>query len=702
MSFLTATLFILMHRSALSHERLAAAVEQNRIQLALLPPLGRVRLEVTDFGADPSVITVSDVAIANALAACNEIVTPTYACDVHFAAGIYSLLESTTVTCGNLTNVEFCLPVGPITLSGDGPYSSVIEPGAGASATIFAGQTTAPLQGLVIHDLGFDNYRGSTKSSAGVDIALPLVNGASLYRLHFQGAYDAISLGVNDAQPGMHTSNVYIDSITSDNGAHCFLDLNGGNSYTFVSHVYAEANNALNSEVLCIPHQVVRVGGGLAGNAFGVNNFFLSDSNFEGFARGIPIEAFEFSFYNAVFSNLYLDTAIGGPSIEIMAIPRLDGGSTNVSNIRVTNSLFNSSSTACITYGQVTNVRMTNVTCNGAEPDTVPTPIFSPIPTPTPSITPTPAPTCAKQGDAPRGEAYVLYGGSATPGDGSISLTITAPNFSSKTYTQVPQTGDSTVGDVVARLVNQINTDNTLIGWPACSPLIQIDSIGPLVPIRSFSYGSGTVSFSAAAMSPLTLVQPTSTGTYAFSPSDVLRIDGHAATPQQLSVTTSSFSGASAASGMHLFGGSNITLSNDRMNGEGAPTNMYALTLDPSGTYSSVLFNADDVSLNGTSPPLVYSTPISGVSLTNVPAASPPVPLPSATATPGCGTTISNPFPFPVEVIVNGSYNHINKDNAPSVWPTGAFATVTLRVGETFAIGCVAGGSEPTLTWFAQ
>jgi hypothetical protein len=314
--------------------------------------LGRTRLTVTDFGADGTGATDARPGIQTAINSC----TSTAGCEIYFPPGAYALYTPPS----GASSVLSIPNTVPITLSGAGQLSSILEPtslsGAPVNYDIIGVGSGA--SGFTAHDFGVEVYPNPTPGAGGGAVFhMKSATASSIFNLALDGAYDIFDLG-DITQTTNVVDQTYIRSINSQNGNHCFLKLDGGVAHTFVRGIYAEANETTGSQIVCTPSSQVSS----TVTYPGVSSLYISDSSFEGFSRGFSFAAAQFNLHDLHFDNLYLDTAANGPSFELFVSP---GSSSSVSNIEISNSTLVSASTACVIHGGVNLVKLNNVSCDG-------------------------------------------------------------------------------------------------------------------------------------------------------------------------------------------------------------------------------------------------------------------------------------------------------------------------------------------------
>jgi Pectate lyase superfamily protein len=267
---------------------------------------GKGHLAVTDFGADNTGTTDARAGIQMAMNSCDS----TAGCDVYFPAGTYQLNTPPPGSTSVLT-----VPAGvPITLSGAGQGSSVLQPsGAAASGTYDILSVGTGSTGFSMHDLGM-TFAAIPLSGAAVRI--PSASAVSLLNLRIVGAYDDIALGQVGATMAQ-TLYTNIRGVNALNTKHCFLRLDGGVSDTYVRGSYALANAVTGSQIICSPSTQ-----GLG--FFGVQGLYLSNSTFSGFTRGLSFAAnmTQFSDLHFLYVTWTSSTAMAPGIIYVVSLVR--------------------------------------------------------------------------------------------------------------------------------------------------------------------------------------------------------------------------------------------------------------------------------------------------------------------------------------------------------------------------------------------
>jgi hypothetical protein len=528
--------------------------------------------------------------------------------------------------------------------------------------------------------------------------------GASLFNLHFHGGYDILELGQTNAMNNL-VQNPSIRGLTSENGNHCFARLDGGDSDVFIRGIYAEANNTLGSSILCIPSEDG------AGSGFGVNGLFISDSNFEGFTRGIAIPAYQLTFKNAVFDNLFIDNVANGPAFEVFLPPAAPG---RISDIRVSNSTLVSSSTACVIHGGARAVKLINDSCIGGQNAALPT------------ISP-----CATPSAAPRGYALVQVTGTAPTAPATETVSVTVAGTSA---TFVPSSGESAV-DVASDLGSTI-ASSSLSGTPSpgnpCPPLVPLQSYidvpsSTATPVIHYSIGPDIelYSYQALANSPTIAVSPmtgsgiklslpnsipTGSSPATFSPGDgiYVGIPSGSSTPYDITGVGVDSSYAEHGAGLHLQGGSAMTFTGNNLGGIPQTNSLYGVFVELGATYSAVLVQNNDLAVPspvGSYYPVFYNgTPTAfsanSLNLSDNVGYNPvgPPTAPTSTPAPTCGSAVANPYPFSVQVYVTGGFTDVKK-NGTLIYGTQTAGSVIVYLGggETLQVDC---STAPAITWF--
>jgi hypothetical protein len=169
------------------------------------------------------------------------------------------------------------------------------------------------------------------------------------------------------------------------------------------------------------------------------------------------------------------------------------------------------------------------------------------------------------------------------------------------------------------------------------------------------------------------------------------------------SITTSDFTGASAGSGIHFFSGANLTLADNHISGVVGPPNNWALYFDPSGIFSNIIVNGNDLTGNATAPAVTYPPTITGLYLANNAGFNPVGPIPTPYPTQSCGATITNPYPYAVDVNLNdGSGTMSVTKGGQLVAPAStSYAEVYLGVGQSYTLSSCS-ATPPTALWFGR
>jgi hypothetical protein len=570
----------------------------------------------------------------------------------------------------------------PITLEGPGNGSSSLEPAVYSAAPnydIIAVGNGAT--GFSIHDLGFVYPASAT---AGSVIHVPGASTSSFYNLRFVGAYDDIELGRDD-NAGTFVEYTNVRGISSLNGGHCFLRLDGGVADTYVRGTYAEANGALNSQILCLPSTL----GPLTQSKFGLRGLFISDSTFSGFARGFSIPANQTVVSDMVLDDLYIGTTIDGPAFELFLPP---GSPSTVSDIRVSNSMLQSAATACIIHGAATSVTLNSVVCNSgiasARPGPCPLPPY------------------------PRGFALVEINGSGTSTQ-SFTVNVTAPGMSgSATLTPTTALTAAQAASALGAVVNASSLVSTT-GCPLLIPVQSFNDHGPIVnnsignDIELFSYAWGStvtpaISVSTAGSGPLTITVPNVVST--FSPADGVYVGSPStSSPSNIAITGSSGINAANGAGLHVQGGASMVFTNNTFGDVSSPDE-YAVQVDTSAvSYTGIQFQNNSFA-NATVMPPVYFNPALGTTTGQVIRFSGNLgydPTGQQATPTVCGGTLINPYPFAAEVYISGAFTSVTKSGTTIYTGSGSAQNVAvwLGVGESIKISCT---TPPTVTWFGQ
>jgi hypothetical protein len=648
------------------------------VVLTLLAPaeagplnFGRQFIVVTDFGADPTGSTDSDLSVQTAINSCSSA-----GCTVYFPAGHYALLSVPALASSFLT-----IPSGvPVTLAGNGQGSSVLEPNISANADVV--QTAAGSTSFSMHDLGVSFGAVPT---GGATVRVISSMSTSLYDLSINGAYDAIALGQVGATTGQAIST-NIRGVNALNVQHCFLNLTGGVLDTYVRGSYAQAANSTTSQPACTPSTQ-------GTGAFGVNGLHVREARFVGFARGFDFAVNQAQLSNLLFDNVSLDNASGGPALELY-IP--SGSASLVSNVSVTNSSFQSSATACVLHGAVSAIHLRNVTCNGGAAGALPS-------------------SCAA---VPSSRGYAALSVSGTGGSGSpqtVSITVTPPLGSPRSAMVTVAPGESSSA-IASALGTMINT-STLVTGGGCPYLLPVAtyndatgidaSIGSEIELFSYEYGPGlTPAISASAGSGPVGISVLN-GATSFAAADGFFVGMPNATtfPTGVSIASSHASMALYGAGLHLQGASALLVSGSTF-GDPIAQNAYGVWVDgSSSSYSANLLQDNNLSNATTAAAYFGGGTGSGfgpnVQFSSNAGYNPPG---NKSASIGCSTTLINPFPFSVEVYISGPFSSIAK-NGTTIF-TGAFGitsndTVQLGANESITVTCTP-GPTPITAWFGE
>jgi hypothetical protein len=555
--------------------------------------LGRSFYNVTDFGADNTGLTDARPAIQAAINSCDTAV----GCEVHFPAGVYAIYTPAASASGVIT-----VPANvPITLSGSGQSSALIEPQSYAASPInYNIIYVAPgATGFTMHDLGVyiaGNLTPSNGAISGSILDLPAANTVSVVDSQFQGAYDAIELGQTNASSN-NTRNVNISAVTSQSGNHCFLRLDGGVVNTFIRGVYAEGGNMPNSAILCLPSS-----DNSSGSSSGVTGLYITGSIFRSFTRGITIPAWQLRFEHLYLDNLFIATANNGAAFEVFAPPNSPALTSELAEIRLSNSYLASAATACVVHGAASAIKMLNDTCVGGSPASLPTPcgsgtsqrgyamaeitgVGSPTQTisvtaGTPTVTVTfhpglgesasnmasdlgklinssalvtascPMPTPCATGPFPRGYALLELGSSGTT-TGTIGLHVTSPG--APTVSAAFMVGSSLSAEQIATGFGAAINASALV-TASCPPLVPLQtyatsvvgavgpdaSIGPDIELYSYAWGSSVtpqVTVTSYVNGPYVKLLGIAGPMSTFAPADSLYV-GTPSTPQPVTVGT--------------------------------------------------------------------------------------------------------------------------------------------------------------------
>jgi Pectate lyase superfamily protein len=632
------------------------------------------RVVVTAFGADNTGVADARPGIQAAINSCSTSV----GCDIYFPAGTYKLFTPPPSMSSVLT-----VPAGvPITIEGAGSGSAQIEPAIYTSAPnydILA--VSAGAAGFSMHDLGVSFV---AQAAGGSAIHIPTASTVSLFNLRFSGAYDDIELGQSSSS-GISVAYTNIRGITSLGSGHCFLRLDGGVSDTYVRGSYAEANGAANSQILCLPTSIG------SSTPFGVSGLFVSDSTFNGFARGFSFAANNTSFSDVVLDDLYVETTVAGPAFELFLPPN---STSIVTNVRVSNSTLESAATACVIHGAATAVRLSGVNCTSGVPST--------------------RPASCPAGSYPRGFALVEINGTGSSSQ-TFTVNVSAPGTSgSASFTA---TGSTTASSIASGLGAQINT-SSLVSTSTCPLLILVQTFNDAGPITDNSIGNDielfsyawstslapTISVSASGAGSYTITVPNATST--FAPVDGMYVGSTSASgPTGVTVADSSAINATYGAGAHLQGGSGLLFLGNSF-GDAIMQNMNAIQIDvPSVTYSETQFH--DNNLANSSGPAVVFNPALGTAIgQNIRFsgnfAYNPIGLQASTAT--CGMPVTNPYPFTIQAYISGVFASIAKSGSSTLYPGSSSpqnVAVLLGIGESLTINC-SGMTLPSVQWFGN
>jgi Pectate lyase superfamily protein len=644
---------------------------------------GETRLNVIAFGADNTGTNDSTASIQAAINSCDS----TVGCEIYFPPGAYIISPSPSSTSSPILTIPSAVP---ITLAGAGQLSSVLEatpPSGSASvnADIIAVGTGSI--GFTVHDLGVTVLPIPAGAIGGSIFHLTNATSTNFFNINVDGGYDIFRLG-DPTMTTMVVQKTYVRAFNSQSGNHCFMRLDGGVSDTYVRGVFAEANNAIGSQIICTPSSQVN-----GSNQYpGVSGLHVVDSSFEGFTRGLSFAAAQFNLQNLFFDNLYLDTAANGPSFEVFVPP---GSPSLVSNVHLSNSTIVSASTACVVHGSVAGVKLSNVTCDAGGGAYQPT-------------------GCMRTQKYPRGYALIEVSGRVT-GAGSASVTVT-PYGGTGITASVSLTLSESATNVANALGNAINT---MIATGSCPPIIAPQqfadyngsqtthySIGPDLELYSFQVGPTlTPSISATATPTSGIHVSVASGGTTFLPGDGIYVGSPTGTgPRNVVVFSTTAQRASSGVGLHLQGGSTLLFDSNHFGGA-ENLNVYGLQIDLTGlSYNDVQIQNNNLTNSATS--AVNFNP-------NLAAVSPgefsfsdnlgfdpygAAPAPGLT----CGAPFTNPFPFAAEVYISGTVGTVYK-NSTQLYGASSSETVTvfLGIGENITINCT-GGGLPAIQWYGE
>jgi hypothetical protein len=581
----------------------------------------------------------------------------------------------------------------PITLSGAGQLSSILEPtslsGAPVNYDIIGVGSGA--SGFTAHDFGVEVYPNPTPGAGGGAVFhMKSATASSIFNLALDGAYDIFDLG-DITQTTNVVDQTYIRSINSQNGNHCFLKLDGGVAHTFVRGIYAEANETTGSQIVCTPSSQVSS----TVTYPGVSSLYISDSSFEGFSRGFSFAAAQFNLHDLHFDNLYLDTAANGPSFELFVSP---GSSSSVSNIEISNSTLVSASTACVIHGGVNLVKLNNVSCDGGTGGILP-------------------PGCPP-GKTERGFALIDVSGTSNGGTAYVNAQTSA---TTSVNLAIPFSSSNSTADIASLIGAAINSSALVVGMVPCPTLVPVQvfsdlnssgmivshaSIGSELETYSYQWGAyPTISTSTSVGSGITVSVPNVVSTY--SPADGVYVGAPiGTTPSNVAVSASNAEKAQDGNGLHLQGGSALLFSGNHFGGS-ASNNVNSVEVDLSGiTYQNVQLQNNNLITTTRHGMAVFFNPATATNFGGLAFDSNlgfnPFGVTTQQPSISCGTTaIPNPFPFPVELDITGVFGPVMKGSTTIYGASAAQQTlpIFLGIGESFTIAC---SIAPNYTWFGE
>jgi hypothetical protein len=477
---------------------------------------------------------------------------------------------------------------------------------------------------------------------------------------------------------GTSISNINIRGVTSLSAQDCFLRLDGGVQDAYVRGSYAQGNSR-STAISCTPSVQ-----GSASGAFGVQGLYVAGSSFYGFARGFSFTASQSTISDIYLDDLYLAVVANGPGLEFFSPI---GSSSTFSNINVSNSTFQSASTACVLHGGAGGIRISNVTCSGSVP--------------------APVPAGCGSFSAARGFALVELSGTATSSQ-TVSITVNPGSITASTTTAVGETA----AQVATALGSAINASSLVTaGCPLLVPIETFndaagpsDSIGRDIEVYSYVWSpttSTTVSVNATHPGTIGITLPNVAST--FAPPDSVYVGAPSSpAPNVVTFSRSRATMAQYGAGVHVEGGASLTFDSNLLSDATSP-NAYGVQVDTAGAaYSNVLFHSNDVA-NATSPVLFNTGSGSGL--------GPAIrfidnngfnPTPQQSASISCNTVTTNPFPFSVQIYVSGVFTSVEK-NGSQIYAGSSGAQsvdVLLGVGESVEIMC--SGTAPTSYWFGS